>query len=105
MMDTDDGFSKGHRVIQKKLEELAAERGLSYESIDFRAREHRAGNPRVYVYRLEGTRKCISLRAREIRLAAEPAKMEKYIAPRLEAMFEDSWWRKSVVLMRRRKEE
>lgn len=92
----DPRFTGGDRAIREKLEELAADRGVVHEGVALVNDEHGG-----YVYRLRGTTKSISLRAREVRLAADPETMKRRLEPRLEAMFEEVWWQQAVVLMSR----
>lgn len=93
-MGRDTRFEQGDRVIRAMLVELAAEKELSYQSIDLRE-----SRPGIYVYSLEGTRKSIALREREIRYGAEPETLARFVTPRLRAIFEDLWWEKALVLM------
>ena len=93
-MQHDARFELGDRVIRATLVELAAEKELSYHSIDLRE-----SHPGIYVYSLQGTRKSIALGEREIRYAAEPEALARFVTPRLRAVFEDLWWEKALVLM------
>lgn len=98
--EKDPSFERGDAVIRRRLEELASSRGLG--GVRVARRSALPGEPALaaYEYYLVGTERAISLRAREVRLASEPETMRRYLEPRLEAVFEDIWWRKSVVLMR-----
>ena len=93
-MQHDARFEQGDRVIRATLVELAAEKELRYDAIDL-SETH----PGIYVYSLRGTRKSIALGEREIRYAAEPKTLARFITPRLRAVFEDLWWEKALVLM------
>ena len=66
-MQHDASFKQGDEVIRATLEKMAAEKELSYHSIDLQE-----SHPGIFVYSLRGTSKLIALREREIRYAAEP---------------------------------
>lgn len=85
-----DCFSKGDAAIRSKLEEIAIRHGTVYSGIDLTD---------DYVYRLRGTSQSIAFRAKDICSAADPEIFTRRIAPRLEAMFEELWWRQAVILM------
>ena len=87
-------FEQGDRIIRATLVELAAEKELSHQGIELRE-----SHPGIYVYSLRGTRKSIALREREIRYAAEPETLARFVTPRLRAVFKDIWWEKALVLM------
>ena len=93
-MQHDASFKQGDEVIRATLEKMAAEKELSYHSIDLQE-----SHPGIFVYSLRGTSKLIALREREIRYAAEPETLARFVTPRLHAIFEDLWWEKALVLM------
>ena len=93
-MARDSRFAQGDRIIRKVLLELAARNELTHDGID--VHETRPG---VHVYSLVRTSKSIALREREIRYAAEPDTLARFVTPRLRAMFEDLWWEQALVLM------
>ena len=96
--EADERFLKGNAVIQQKLAELAARMGMGHESV-----ERRDNDSESYVYSLRGLRgvtRSVAFRAKDIRSAAVAETFQSRIEPRLEAMFEDLWWRRAVILMR-----
>jgi hypothetical protein len=92
-------FAAGDAAIRDRLTKLALSRGIEHASVTRQVRELGGPSLTVYEYRLVGTERSISLRGRDVRLASEPDTMRRYIEPRLKAVFEDIWWRKSIVLM------
>ena len=94
-------FRDGDRAIRRRLEVLATESGIRFETVDRVACRYGSSDVNVFVYRLCGTTKSVTLRASEIRLSADPVQLAERIEPRLKAMFEEIWWRKAVILMSR----
>jgi hypothetical protein len=95
----------GDGAIRKRLTELATEKGVAYAGLALDVRSLSRMALTIYEYRLLATDRSIAFRAHDVRLASEPHKMRRYIEPRLKAMFEDIWWRKSVVLLAGRSRE
>lgn len=89
-MKQDDRFRRGDAAIRERLRESASRHGTVYERIEL--------TPDC-VYLLRGSSHSIAFRAKDIRSAADPEIFSRRIAPRLEAMFEELWWRQAVILM------
>jgi len=92
-------FDRGDAVIRVRLLELARENGVRVDRVA-RCESHLAGST-VYVYRLAGTSLSVSLRSRDVRHAARPDSMQRFIEPRLASLFPGTWWGQSLVLLQR----
>lgn len=78
---------------------LASRKGLVDCEVELSVVERGSGERR-FIYSLHGQEKSVSFRERELRSIAERDALSKRVELRLEAMFEEIWWRQALVLMR-----